>query len=196
MIVGLTGQSGAGKTTAAAELKKAGFMVLNCDEIAHEMIESDPCAQELFDCFGENIKSSDGRLLRKELSKIVFSSESALKKLNAITHPYILNEIKRKIKVFNNEQVIVLDAPTLFESGADALCDIILSVICDHDLIIKRLELRDGIDEAAAERRLKSQKSEDFFRKHSDIIIENTSELSDMVKSVSLAISKIKLYIK
>lgn len=192
LIIGLTGQSGAGKTTASQLFSQAGFFVINCDEIAHEILKISPCKEIVTEAFGQAILDENGDISRKKLGAIVFSDKERLQKLNEITHPQIKKEIMRKIDVFKNESYIVLDAPTLFESGADSFCDIIVSVICDREKSLKRIEERDGLDRKAAERRLENQKSEDFFRKNSDIIIENDLDMTGFLKSVSLAVAKIK----
>ena len=197
MIVGLTGQTGAGKSTVSRIFSENGFRVINADIIARKVVEKGtPCLAEISDYFGLSILNADGTLNRKALAEIVFTDRAKLETLDTIIYPYITGEILRLIRKYSaeGEKFILLDAPTLFESRADDFCDIIISVLADADIRLKRITARDNISEEQARQRMNSQLSEDFFISHSDYIIKNNG-LIDVVAEISKEVSdKIRDY--
>lgn len=178
MTVGLTGQSGSGKTTVSEIFKNSGFKVINADKAAASVMEKDhPCLAETVNAFGKNILDPDETLNRKKLAEIVFSDRKKLDRLNSITYPYINKTVLEMLNTYEKNRIkfVLLDAPTLFESGEDKFCDIIISVISDKQLLTERIIRRDGISREAAVRRLAGQNTEEFFRQHSDYVIINNS---------------------
>lgn len=199
MVVGLTGQTGSGKTTVCRLFREKGFAVINADEVARKIMEPDTvCLKEVTDCFGADILNPDSSLNRKKLADLVFSDPIKLELLNSISYPHITSEILSLIKEnsANGNKLILLDAPTLFESRADDFCEIIISVIADEAVRLQRITRRDSISEDQAVKRMKSQHSEKFFVDNSDFIIKNNNEeslLDDIVEELS---DKIKEYYK
>ncbi len=127
---------------------------------------------------------------------MVFTDKSQLEILNSITYPYITSEILRTIKRFSSEgrKLILLDAPTLFESRADDFCELIISVISRDDLRKARIMERDGITEEEAVNRMNSQLEEEFFRNNSDFIIKNNSDALNLYYVAKEVSDKIKDY--
>lgn len=197
MVVGLTGQTGAGKSTVSKIFSANGFSVINADMVARNVVEKgSECLAEIIDFFGEGIIASDGTLDRKALAEIVFSDKTKLEMLDSIIYPYITGEILRRIREYsgNGEKLILLDAPTLFESRADDFCEIIISVLADADIREKRIISRDNLTSEQARKRMNSQLSEEFFESRSDYIIHNNGQL-DVVNEISKEVSdKIKDY--
>ncbi|MGN0620462.1 MAG: dephospho-CoA kinase [Porcipelethomonas sp.] len=197
MVVGLTGQTGSGKTTVCDVFINNGFSVINADMIARDVMgPGRPCLKDIEEFFGADVILGDGSLDRRLLASIVFTDKSKLELLNSITYPYITSEILKTIKKLSGDgkKLILLDAPTLFESRADDFCELIISVISRDDLRKLRIMKRDGITEEEALNRMSSQLQEDFFRNNSDFIIKNNSDeenLYDVAKEVS---DKIKDY--
>lgn len=195
MVVGLTGQTGAGKSTVSKVFAANGFAVIDADQVARRVVEKGTkCLDEIADFFGEGVICEDGTLNRKALAAIVFSDKAKLETLNTITYPYITGEILRQIRVHSvkDEKLILLDAPTLFESRADDFCDIIISVLADPDIREKRIISRDGLTQEQARRRMNSQLDEEFFRRNSDYIIRNNVDM-ETVNDISWEVSaKIK----
>lgn len=178
IITGLTGQSGSGKTTVSNVFKNEGFSVINCDLVARNVTkQGSDCNRELSkyfpECFDNNFV-----LDRQKLAKIVFSNKESLQLLNATIFPYITKAIEAEIKNISSSgsKYILLDAPTLFESGADKLCDVIVSCIADREIRIARIALRDNIQKELIEKRFDSQKTEKYFIEHSDYIIDNSKD--------------------
>lgn len=194
IVVGLTGQSGAGKTTVCDTFEKSGFAVINADIVAREvMSKGSKCLEETVNVFGD-ILFGDGSLDRKKLAGIVFSDTDKLRIYENIIFPYIISSIKEKIDIFKKEMYnyILLDAPTLFESKADNLCDIIVSVIADREIRIERILKRDSITLDEAESRLNSQKNDDFYIEKSDYVIRNNGSLSELENNTINVVNSIK----
>ena len=195
MIVGLTGQTGAGKSTVSRVFADNGFAVINADSIARLVVEKgSKCLDEISDYFGSGILNPDSTLNRKALAKVVFTDRCKLDSLNTIIYPYITGEILRQIKRFseNGEKLILLDAPTLFESHADDFCEIIISVLAEPETRKLRIIERDGITSQQAENRMNSQLDAEFFISHSDYIIDNDDSI-ETVNAISREVSdKIK----
>ena len=171
MVVGLTGQTGSGKTTACRIFRENGFAIINADDIARNIVEPDSvCLKEIADCFGVQIINQDRSLNRKKLAAIVFNDEKKLELLNSISYPYITSEILRLIRINSSEgkKLILLDAPTLFESRADDFCEIIISVIADENIRLNRIMSRDSLTGEQAISRIDSQHSQKFFVDNSD----------------------------
>lgn len=201
MVVGLTGQTGAGKSTVSKAFLENGFAVINADVIARYIVDKGTkCLAEIQDFFGNEVIKSDGSLDRKALAGVVFSDKSKLEMLNSITYPYITAEILNQIKLHSirGEKLILLDAPTLFESRADDFCELIISVVSDEDMRAQRIIERDGLTFEQAKKRMSSQLDETFFVQHSDFIIKNNQSI-EAVNEISKEVSaKIKdlYYIK
>lgn len=195
IIVGLTGTSGAGKTTVCDILRQHGCKIINSDKIAREVTEiGSPCLDELRLAFGDEIINSDGSLNRRRLGKIAFSSDELTSKLNAITHPHIIGRIKCIINEYKQTgaKIVILDAPQLFEANADKLCDCVAAVIADRRLAKDRIISRDNIDEANAENRLSRSHNDSFFTARADYIIRNNSDLDTLENNVIATLSKIE----
>ncbi len=193
MTAGLTGQTGAGKTLISEEFERCGFKVLNCDILARRVLEPQTeCffkIKELFPQFFENDKFN-----RKKAAELLFNDRELLKRYNAAIFPYINALIEGEIERLEKSgaEFILLDAPTLFEAGADKLCDVTIAAAADESIRIERIIRRDGISERAARDRAKNQHSEEFFRAHADIVIENNGEAGQALERARKAAEIIK----
>ena len=192
-IIGLTGQSGAGKTTVSHIFEENGFAVINCDEIARICTQmGSECNKKLArvfpECFDEKLS-----LDRKAISKIIFSDKKMLEKFDNIVYPFITRLIKEKINELSAvSQYILLDAPTLFESGTDKLCSVKTAVVADFEKRLERITIRDNIDKELAEKRFASQLSAEFFCKNCDYVIYNNGKLEDTINKTLNVIRTIK----
>ena len=183
MVIGLTGQTGAGKSTVSKVFVQNGFRLIDADAISrHVVARGSHCLADLQECFTDAILTPDGELDRKVMAPIAFSDHRKLEMLNTIMYPYIVGEILRMIHRFSqqNHKLILLDAPTLFESRADDFCDLIISVVAKPELRMQRIMERDHISEKAAQQRMEMQLTEEFFRLHSDTVLENNSSFSEL----------------
>ena len=187
-IIGLSGQSGAGKTTALQVLKQSGATVCDCDKVSREvMMKNTPCTKEIISYFGEDIASCDGEINRKKLGEIVFCDKAKLDKLTEITHRYIKAHIFDLIDDAKSKghDTFIIDAPLLFESGLDKICDITLAITAPKDARIERIIQRDGISKELAEKRISAQLPESELVRLATEVIVNDKALTDLEKAVT-----------
>jgi len=194
-VIGLTGMSGAGKSTACRLFQKAGFMIIDCDKICREIVEKDkPCLKEIVSAFGTDILTREGELNRRLLGGIIFSDSEKRVLLNGIMYPYVSYSVIKRI-IFSYSPYTVLDAPTLFESGMETICDLIVSIGAEKAILTNRIMSRDGISREEAENRLNSQHDIEFFREKSDILLMNDlseEEFSEKIRKTIELIRKSK----
>lgn len=193
-ILGLTGPSGAGKSLAAQRFVSHGFAHIDADKTARAVVEpGSPCLKELVRAFGEDIVRKDGSLDRKKLARLAFEGRRVVE-LNAITHPYIIREIERELEELEKAgcKYAVLDAPTLFESGADRLCDKVMAVTASRELRLKRIMERDGITFEQAKARIDAQPGESFYMDKSDYAASSDGGSTELFAAVDRVADEIK----
>ena len=171
MILGITGGTGCGKTTLLRCVAEKGGLVLDCDEIYHELLETDPMLLAAIEARFPGTVEKD-RLQRKRLGGLVFSNPAALTDLNRITHSAVKNEVLRRLKT--KPKLAAIDAIGLFESGLADLCAATVAVTAPEELRVKRIMARDGISEDYARRRIDAQKPDEFYRASCDAVLENS----------------------
>lgn len=186
-IIGLTGQSGAGKSTVAEYFYNRNITTVNADKLVRKIYTANsPCVRTIAATFGADVLDENGEIIRPKLAQKAFSSKEATKKLNTIVHPFVTYEFLIQVSkaVQNGERYVLYDAPQLFESNADLICDVIISVVAEKDVRIKRICARDNIDYKSAEFRINAQLDEEFFMRNSDYIIENNSSIELLEKQI------------
>lgn len=193
IIIGLTGQTGAGKTTVANELKSKDRLVIDADVVARNVVKpGGKCLEILSLEFGDDICYPDGSLNRLLLSQRAFSNKVNTNKLNEITHPFIVKEISNIIE--NNSlkyRIIIIDAPLLIESGLNKICKTVISVVAPREIRLKRIINRDKITKIDAEKRINSQKDEDFYRKNSSYVLDGSLDKKALLKKATELIDKV-----
>ena len=190
-IFGITGGSGTGKTTVSGIFRKIGIEVIDCDVVAREVTYSgEPCLKELAEFFGMDILCENGELNRKKLGEIVFSSNEKLKKLNEITHKYILEKIFCMIEQ-SEHYMIGIDGAVLFESGVADRCDRMIGILADKPVRMHRIINRDNLSAKTAENRINSQKPDSFYINNCDFIIYNNGNTAELENSVKEVVSKL-----
>lgn len=191
-VIGLTGMSGAGKSTACKTFKAEGFDVIDCDLICRKIVEKGkPCLCEITEMFGNTVLNDDGSLNRAETGRIIFSDNEKRNLLNGIMYPYV-SYIVIKAIISMDKGYIILDAPTLFESGIDSICDSIVSIVADKDVLLERIVIRDSISREQAENRLASQHSKRYFSEKSEYLIANNGSSEEFLNEIMKTIKKIK----
>jgi dephospho-coA kinase len=186
-IIGITGTSGSGKTTLSQLLnKREDVKLIDADKVVREMsIPGTEYLEAIKNTFGEEVFLKDGNLNRKALAGKIYNDGQALKDLNKLTFKYVVTEILERIKNTNENDTkyIVIDAPLLFEAGLEKHCNIVIALIADYDLKIKRICRRDNIDKKTAESRLNIQHENSFYTEKADYVITN-NENCDLEKEI------------
>ena len=196
-IIGLCGTSGSGKGLVSQYFNSQGIPAIDADAVYRELLyPNSPLIKELSAEFGADIITKDGELDRIKLSGIVFSQngrKTALPRLNAIAHRAIIAEVERKISDLEERgcAAVIFDAPQLFESGFDKQCDYIIGVGASESVRLMRIMRRDGISEADALGRIRSQLCDSFFEKNCDVFVHNNgteAEFFEKIKSIYMNI--------
>lgn len=176
MIIGITGGTGCGKTTALAVIQELGGVVLDCDAIYHRLLQQDKALLSAIENrFPGTVEN--GTLNRKKLGNLVFSDKNALLDLDKITHTAVKNEVLRLLEP--KPKLAAIDAIALFESGLNALCDCTIAVTAPEEVRVQRLMARDGIDEAYARQRIAAQRPQAEFAALCDYVLVNDGSPAD-----------------
>lgn len=182
-VIGITGPTGAGKTTVLNVLSDMGGAVADCDAVYHELLfTSAPMQNELKTRFGGAIFDENGHLRRKALGAIVFEDKTALADLNAITHRHVVAELKRLIAraEAQGRPAVALDAIALLESGAGELCDVTIAVTARPEVRVRRIMAREGIPEEYARARAAAQKPDAWFEAHCTYVLRNDGTQAEL----------------
>ena len=188
IIVGLTGPTGAGKSSVTQIAIKKGIKVIDCDLYARKATEKgSEGLSALVKAFGKEILNIDGELNRKALARIAFSSYDKTQLINKTILPFIKELILAEI----DTDRVLLDAPTLFESGMDKICSKTVAVLADKDKRLKRITERDGISAEDATIRINGGKNDEFFKDNADYVIYNNDSEETFLREISLLLDKI-----
>lgn len=191
-IFGITGCTGAGKTSALNVFKAKGALVLDCDEIYHTLLaESEDMLSELHRQFPAAF--SGVVLDRKQLGEIVFNSPEALKVLNAITHKYVTEAVKKKLREFAmaGGKLAAIDAVELISSGIVTICDCTIAITAEENLRAERIMQRENISREYALQRIRAQKDEDYYRSNCTYTVENNSDIGDFTNKLLEIINEV-----
>lgn len=172
--IGITGGSGAGKTTLLEEIKERGALVIDCDEVYHELICSGSAMlEEIAQAFPGTVKNNV--LDRKALGAVVFDNEEKLARLNEITHKRVGEVVDNLMSSARNQgkTLAAIDAIALIESGLADKCDIVIAVTAPEELRVERLIAREDISREYALKRIAAQKSSSYFKENCDYLLEN-----------------------
>jgi len=187
-VIGLTGQSGSGKSFLGQIFTENGIPSINADEVSHKVTGSDPgCLSALRRAFGDGIFEADGTLSRKKLGAVVFSAPEKLTLLNRTVFPFINREIERRIaeEEARGTELVLLDAPTLYEAGADRYCDFVAAVCAPFEARLERIIERDKISREAALLRLRAQHDDAFYREKADAVLVNDADKEAFAKKIN-----------
>lgn len=174
-VLGLTGPTGAGKTTALEVLADFGFEIVDCDALYYQLLRTDGwLRRSLTDAFGP-VFLPDGELDRRTLAKRVFGDQRELDKLNAVVFPAMSAAVEQKIRKCS-QKGLAIDAVNLVESGMGRLCAATVAVTAPPALRLRRIMARDGLTEAQARARIQAQKPDRWYAAHCGFLLENREE--------------------
>lgn len=192
-VIGLTGQTGAGKSTAAHAARQAGCRVLDADKIAREALTAgSDCLKRLAELFGYDIIDEKGECRRGLLAQRAFASKENTELLNSTTHPWIIRRAAEYIEAYKAESdcPILFDAPQLFESGGDALCDYVIAVTAPAQIRLERIMARDGISREEALLRINAQHPSDYYTRRADAVIDGSLPPETVAQRLQMLIDK------
>ncbi len=195
MIVGLTGGIATGKSTVSQRLQQLGYVVIDSDQIARQVVEPGQSAlEQIVAHFGQGILLPDGRLDRAALGKIVFNDPIERKVLEAITHPAIFVEKERQIKeaLSHGHEIIFLDVPLLIETNLYKTVDKVLLVYTSEQIQLHRLMERDRLSMHEAMKRIRAQMPIDEKRPYADFIIDNSGSKEQLEAQVHEVLSMLR----
>lgn len=186
-IIGLTGGIASGKSTVSNYLKNKNIPVIDCDKESRQVL----CYGEngylrTVETFGKEILAQNGEIDRKKLASIVFNDKKQIKKLNEIIHPEVIDITCRYIEMYrkNGEDMVIVDAPLLIESGMNKICDEIWVVYTSPEIQLQRAMIRDSATRSQVEERIKNQFSFDEKKKFADRLIQNDGTIEELYNRV------------
>ena len=192
-LIGITGPTGSGKTSALWEIENQGGLVLDCDAIYHELLECDTgLLEELDAAFPGTV--TEGRLDRPALARRVFSDPAALLRLNAVTHRHVSGEIERRLRdwAMAGGTLAAVDAIELISSGLAARCTATVAVLAERETRIRRIMARDGLLREDAERRVNAQRDDAYFIANCDYSLYNDGEQAAFMENFKTVLKEIR----
>lgn len=187
VIMGLTGSTGAGKSTSVEYFKQNGYVVIDADALAKKaMLPECSCLKQVCGVFGKDILNPNGTLNRQRLAKKAFSSKANAQLLSDITHPWIFLQVMKLCRenIDGGNRKILFDAPLLFESRSEIMCDAVTCVVAPKEVRMERLIKRDGLSREQIEKRMSVQHDDEFYISRSDFVIDGSKSLENVKAQV------------
>ena len=181
IVVALTGQSGAGKSSLGRYFASKGYTVIDCDEVAKDIHSDTDCQTELCIAFGDDIVK-EGAVDKQLLAKRAFADAESLALLTSITHPFIIKNILTTIEdSFNNgENIVIVDGAVIIGHEFEKYCDKFIVVTCDREKQYERLVVRDGITRQQAVNRIAKQTKLETMLSKADFVVYNNETPQEM----------------
>ena len=188
-IIGLTGPTGAGKSSLNIVAEDFGLKVIDCDVFARKAVEKgSEGLKALVIAFGEDILSPDGTLDRKIMAQKAFSTPENTEKMNKTLLPFVVRLVLNECK----GQDVLMDAPTLIESGLKEKCFATIGVLADKKIRLERIMTRDNLDEKSAMLRINAGKPDEFYKQNTDYIIYNNGDQAEFKNRFAEILNEIK----
>ncbi len=180
LVIGITGSLGTGKTAVLKEFGELGAETIQADEVAKELLEKKPKLRDRIKrLFGEKVFK--GPVLQsKKLGEIVFTDYGKLRKLNALVHPEVKKELRRRIKA-GKKKVVAVEVPLLFESRMKGFFDLVVVVWSEKEKQLQRMKKK-GLSEKEALKRINAQMRQAEKKRRGNIIIENNKGVKELKK--------------
>lgn len=185
MIVGVTGQIGAGKSAVCEQFERLGGALIDADIVGKQVTGSPAVLKRLVKEFGPKIQTSSQKLRPKALGEVVFADNSgeALEILNSIVQPKLIAELRRKIKGLERQSPstpIILDAAILPQWDLINDCDLVITVIATKEVRLGRLQKR-GMNRDTAIARMSKQLTQLQYMESADLVIHNNSSERELI---------------
>ena len=200
-VIGLTGGIGSGKSTVSRRLIEKGYQIFDADLISHQIVEPGmPALEQIRETFGEAFLDEEGRLRRKAMAAHITADPAERARLNAIMHTAIVGAIEEGIKQARKDAaaageeentIVFIDAPLLFEAGLDRLCDEVWLVTAPEEVRIRRVMERDGISEELVRGYMASQMPEEEKRARSQRLLDNGGTREQLYEDLEEALAAI-----
>lgn len=192
LCIGITGGIASGKSHVAHILSSLGYEVIDADLISKQLTQkAQPIYNNIIQVFGKEFIDESEELNRKKLAEFIFHNPEQREVLNSISHPYIINEIKRRIKI-SSQEILFLDIPLLYEAHLESLCDKIVCVYLNKETQIKRLMEREQISHSYAIAKINSQLSLEKKKEMADFVIDTKGSFHQTEQNVIELIKQIK----
>lgn len=186
-FIGLTGGIGAGKSTVSARFAALGAVVLDADAVSRQALEPDGCCYEaVLSLFGREIALADGRIDRRRVAGIVFSDAAMLRRLNAIVHPAVRQELLRRASTVPADRLALFDVPLLFESGWHRMMHKTIVVAAEDAVRIGRICARDGCTAEEAMARIRNQMPQQQKCRMADYVLTNDGSVATLYQNVDM----------
>ena len=191
-VIGVTGGTGSGKTSALRILERCGALVIDCDAVYHELLQR---AEELLAAIGAQFPGTvtEGILDRKALGAQVFADPEKLERLNGITYGHICREVERRLEAWAlaGGELAAIDAIGLLDSGLDKRCGAVIGVLADEETRLRRIMERDSISRDYALLRIRAQRPDSYYEQRCTHILRNEGDLEDFAKKIKLIIQEV-----
>jgi dephospho-CoA kinase len=191
-VIGITGGIASGKSYVSSVIKKAGYPVIDADLISKELSQKGGSVYHaIIRTFGESFLDENKEINRQKLGSLIFNDKQAKGLLNSISHPLIIEEMEKQIKMAKTDLVFV-DVPLLYESGLENMFDKIVCVYLPRKIQIERLMNRDNISYEYAVKKIESQMSLDKKKRMADFVINSSNSFDYVSLDVIELIKKLK----
>lgn len=187
-VLGITGGIASGKSLVSQQFKNRGFTVLDADEVVHELFKDSTVLERIKHRFPSAFEET---LNRKYLADLIFTDPKAKSDLESILHPLVYDRLKTELKNHMSEPWVVLDIPLLYETGGEALCDLVLVIHIDEDIQMKRLMDRNQLSVEEAKKRMLAQMPLKDKVNRADIVIDNSGTIQKTIDRVNEIIDKV-----
>lgn len=192
--IGVTGSAGSGKSLVCEGFRRIGLIILDCDEIARQVVEPGQAAyNQVVKAFGPKIVASDLTLDRPALRRMIVTTKGSREKLESILHPVIISETVRQMDeaIHAKQKSCAVEVPLLFELGMENLFNVVVVVTASDSTLVDRIACRDGVDRESAQKLLAIQMPQSEKIQKADYVIENTGEPEAVFKSVDVLYRKL-----
>jgi dephospho-CoA kinase len=188
LVIGLTGGIGTGKSEVTRQLGALGAAVIDADRVGHEAyVPGSESWRQVVEVFGDDILRTDGEIDRQKLGAIVFSDPDQLARLNGIMHPRMAGIVAGRLEELRGQgtEVAVVEAALLFEAGWDSLVDEVWVTDSPVEVVIQRLQARNGMSPEEVLKRMDSQMDREERLGRAQVVVDNTGDMAALEETVN-----------